>query len=134
MRRWDDTPSISRAAIEGSYQGIRDPTQLNVYGNDVAQRHQNGSKLSRVARTRQTFESDTEADVTTALTAPHLQAQKEWPGPLPGAEPITSTSSARRDKHDAGSSTCVTLHPDQHERRGRRRTCSSGCRSVRHLA
>src|SRR3954466_13736671 len=88
MRRWDDTPSISHTAIEGSYQGIRDPTQLSVYGNDVAQRHHNGSKLSRVARTRQTFESDTETDVTTALTVPHEEAQTERPGLLPGAEPL----------------------------------------------
>ena len=92
MLRWDDTPSISHASIERSYQGIRDPAQHSVHGNDVAQRH-NGSKLSRVAQSHQTaarhtFESDTETDVTTALTAPHEEAQTEWPGPLPGAEPL----------------------------------------------
>src|SRR3954463_10437835 len=91
MLRWDDTPSISPTPIEGSYQGIRDPTQHSVHGNDVAQRH-NGSKLSRVAQShqraaRQTFESDTETDVTTTLTAPE-KAPEEWPGPLPGAEPL----------------------------------------------
>jgi len=92
MLRWDDTPRISPPSAERSYQGIRDPAQPSVHGNDVAQRH-NGSKLSRVANIhlgsdRQTFESDTETDVTTALTAPHEEAQTEWPGPLPGAEPL----------------------------------------------
>src|SRR3954462_12647097 len=92
MLRWDDTPGISHTAAERPYQGIRDPAQQSVHGNDVAQRH-NGSKLSRVAQShqraaRQTFESDTETDVTTALTAPHEKAQTEWPGPLPGAEPL----------------------------------------------
>jgi amidohydrolase len=87
MLRRDDTPSIPSPLIERSYQGIRDPAQPSVHGNDVAQRHQNGSKLSRVKQTRQTFESDTETDVTTAL-APGEEAQTEWPGPLPGAEPL----------------------------------------------
>ena len=87
MLRRDDTPGIPSPLIERSYQGIRDPALPSVHGNDVAQRHQNGSKLSRVTRTRQTFESDTETDVTTTLTAP-AEPSSEWPGPLPGAEPL----------------------------------------------
>src|SRR3954447_20768412 len=77
MLPWDGTP----------HQGIRDSARPGEHGNGVAQRHQSRSKLSRVAETRQTFESDTEADVTTALTAPD-GAQTEWPGPLPGADPL----------------------------------------------
>jgi amidohydrolase len=90
MLRWDDTPGISPPHTERSYQGIRNPAQSSGHGNDVAQRHQNGSKLSRVAKARQTFESDTEIDVTTALTAPPAEAAQpqEWPGPLPGAQPL----------------------------------------------
>jgi amidohydrolase len=89
MLRRDDTPGIPSPLIERSYQGIRDPALPSVHGNDVAQRHQDGSKLSRVKQTRQTFENDTETDVTTALTAPSaVGADDEWPGPLPGAEPL----------------------------------------------
>jgi len=90
MLRWDDTPGISPPHAERSNQGIRDPGQSAAHGNDVAQRHISGSKLSRVARTRQTLESDTEIDVTTALTAPPEEAAQpsEWPGPLPGAQPL----------------------------------------------
>jgi amidohydrolase len=93
MLRRDDTPSGSPPSVEGSHQGIRYPAQSTAYGNGVAQRHQKRSKLSRVAETRQNFESavpastELESDVTTALTVPQ-GAQTEWPGPLPGAQPL----------------------------------------------
>jgi amidohydrolase len=77
MLPWDGTP----------HQGIRDSARPGEHGNGVAQRHQSRSKLARVAETRQTFESDTESDVTTALSA-HESAQTAWPGPPPGAEPL----------------------------------------------
>jgi metal-dependent amidase/aminoacylase/carboxypeptidase family protein len=93
MLRWDDTPGSSPPSTERSYQGIRNPARSNGHGNDVAQRHQKRSRLSRVTETRQNLastalaETGLEADVTTALTAPD-GAQTEWPGPLPGAEPL----------------------------------------------
>jgi amidohydrolase len=89
----DDTPGSPLPTPSRSYQGIRHPAQSDAHGNGVAQRHQKRSKLSRVAETRQNFESavpaltELEADVTTALTEPE-GAQTEWPGPLPGAEPL----------------------------------------------
>src|ERR1700754_322413 len=93
MLRRDDTPSTPLPAPNRSYQGNRHPAQSDGYGNGVAQRHQKRSKLSRVADTRQNFDgavpaqTELEADVTTALTEPE-GAQTEWPGPLPGAEPL----------------------------------------------
>ena len=93
MLPWDDTPGESPPPAEGAYQGIRDPARSGEHGNGVAQRHQR-SKLSRVAETRQNFNfsNDTEADVTTALTAPEGApfegAKTAWAGPPPGAEPL----------------------------------------------
>src|SRR3954464_10937154 len=89
----DDTPGSPLPTPSRSYQGIRHPAQSDAHGNGVAQRHQKRSKLSRVAETRQNFESavpaltELEADVTTALTEPE-GAQTECPGPLPGPEPL----------------------------------------------
>jgi amidohydrolase len=93
MLRRDDTPSTPLPTPNRSYQGIRHPAQSDGHGNGVAQRHQKRTKLSRVAETRQNFDgavparTELEADVTTALTEPD-GAQTEWPGPLPGAEPL----------------------------------------------
>src|SRR4051794_32863440 len=93
MLRRDDTPSNPLPPPTRSNQGIHHPARSDGYGNGVAQRHDKRSKLSRVAETRQNFESavpartELEADVTTALTEPD-GAQTEWPGPLPGAEPL----------------------------------------------
>src|SRR4051794_10328414 len=86
MRGWDDTPDGSPPPPDRSYQGIRDPARSDAHGNDVAQRHHRRSKLSRVAESRETPEDDTDIDVTAAL-APQ-GAGTEWPGPLPGAEPL----------------------------------------------
>ena len=90
-----DTPEVVPLF---AYQGIRDRARSDAYGNGVAQCHQERSKLSRVAETRENFESavpaptELETDVTTALTAPEGAefegAQASWPGLLPGAEPL----------------------------------------------
>jgi len=71
-----------------SYQGFRDSLQPDQYGNDVAQRHQNGSRLSRVAETGHHPESDRDIDVTSALTAPSGAHTATFAGPPPGAEPL----------------------------------------------
>jgi amidohydrolase len=71
-----------------SYQGFRDSLRSDQYGNDVAQRHQNGSRLSRVAETGPHPESDRDIDVTSALTAPSGAQTATFPGPPPGAEPL----------------------------------------------
>jgi amidohydrolase len=57
-------------------------------GNDVAQRHLNRSKLSRVAETGSYDESDRDSDVTSALTVPDSSPQAPFPGPPPGADPL----------------------------------------------
>ena len=56
--------------------------------NDVAQRDQNGSRLSRVAETGPNPESDRDIDVTSALTAPSGAQTATFAGPPPGAEPL----------------------------------------------
>ena len=95
MLRGKDLPG---AAPLATYQGFRDPARSGGHGIGVAQRHQERSKLSRVAETRQNFETagpastELEADVTTALTTP-AGAEFEggpasWAGLLPGAEPL----------------------------------------------
>jgi amidohydrolase len=78
---------------ERSYQGFRDTARSDQYGNDVAQRHEFRSRLSRVAEIRPILESDRESDVTTALTTvpdggelPPVNAV--FPGPPPGADPL----------------------------------------------
>ena len=71
-----------------SYQGFRDSLRSDQYGNDVAQRHQNGSRLSRVAETGHHPESDRDIDVTSALTAPSGAQTATFAGPPPGAEPL----------------------------------------------
>src|SRR4051795_5619984 len=73
---------------ERPYQGIRNTKQPDQYENDVAQRHQLRSTLSRVAETRQTFASETELEVTTALTVPSGATPATLPGPPPGADPL----------------------------------------------
>lgn len=73
---------------ERSYQGFRDSPLSRQHGNDVAQRHQNGSRLSRVAETGPNPESDRDIDVTSALTAPGGAETATFPGPPPGAEPL----------------------------------------------
>ncbi|ROP31919.1 amidohydrolase [Couchioplanes caeruleus] len=76
-------PSGDRA-----YQGFRDTARPRPYGNGVAQRHGNGSRLSRVAESGPNLESDRETDVTSALTAPEGAETAPFPGPPPGAEPL----------------------------------------------
>jgi amidohydrolase len=71
-----------------SYQGFRNSPRSDQYGNDVAQRHQNGSRLSRVAENGPNTESDRDIDVTSALTAPAGAETATFPGPPPGAEPL----------------------------------------------
>jgi len=46
------------------------------------------------------------------------------------ASPITSAASARRARHQAGSSTCVAPHPRHRDRRGTSTTCPSGLPSL----
>ncbi|PRY28354.1 amidohydrolase [Pseudosporangium ferrugineum] len=71
-----------------SYQGFRDSPLSRQHANDVAQRHGNGSRLSRVAETGPHPESDREFDVTTAMTAPEGAETASFPAPPPGAEPL----------------------------------------------
>src|SRR3954453_23378707 len=89
MSAFDDTTNVSPPPPERSYQVIRDRARSGQYGSDVAQRHQNRSRLSRVAETRRNLPSDTENDVTTtALTAPEGAQSANFPGPPPGADPL----------------------------------------------
>jgi amidohydrolase len=88
MSAFDDDPSATALPTGRSYQGLRDTALSDHHENDVAQRHQSRSRLSRVAETRQTFLSDTEAEVTSALTVPNGAHPATFPGPPPGADPL----------------------------------------------
>jgi hypothetical protein len=88
MSAFDDAPGATPPPAERSYQGFRDTARSDQYWNGVAQRHQNRSTLSRVAETRQTFSSDTEPEVTSALTAPSGAHPATFPGPPPGGDPL----------------------------------------------
>jgi amidohydrolase len=88
MSAFDNGSDASSSPPDRSYQGFRDSAQSDQYGNDVAQRHRR-SRLSRVTGSRQTFRTDRETDVTSALTAvPDGAAMVSWPGPPPGADPL----------------------------------------------
>ena len=81
MSALDNGPSTSPLHPEGSYQGFRDTARSDQYRNDVAQRHQIRSRLSRVAEIQQTFDLDRDSDVTTALTeVPDSPPMASWPG------------------------------------------------------
>src|SRR4051794_12880993 len=88
MCAFDNSSSASPPPGERSYQGFRDTARSNQYGNDVAQRHQTRTRLSRVSETRTNFESDTEFDVTSALTVSQDTPTASFPGPPPGADPL----------------------------------------------
>jgi amidohydrolase len=87
MSAFDNSLSATPPPTERSYQGFRDSEQPDEYGNGVAQRHQNRTRLSRVAETR-LLESDSESDVTSALTMPEGISMATFPGPPPGADPL----------------------------------------------
>jgi amidohydrolase len=88
MSAFDNGSDASSSPAERSYQGFRDSARSDQHGNDVAQRHRR-SRLSRVTESRQTFGTDRETDVTSALTAvPDGAAMASWPGPPPGADPL----------------------------------------------
>jgi amidohydrolase len=57
-------------------------------GNDVAQRYQNRSRLSRVADTHPSETSERDSDVTSAPTVPDGTQLASWPGTPPGADPL----------------------------------------------
>ena len=88
MSAFDNSSDASPSPTERSSQGFRDSARSDQHGNDVAQRHRR-SRLSRVTGSRQTFGTDRETDVTSALTAvPDGAAMASWPGPPPGADPL----------------------------------------------
>ncbi len=87
MSAFDNGLNATPPPTDRSYQGFRDSAHPDQYGNGVAQRHQNRTRLSRVAETR-LLESDSESDVTSALTMPEGISMATFPGPPPGADPL----------------------------------------------
>jgi amidohydrolase len=87
MSAFDNGLNAAPPSTERSYQGFRDSERPDEYGNGVAQRHRNRTRLSRVAETR-LLESDSESDVTSALTMPEGITMPTFPGPPPGADPL----------------------------------------------
>jgi amidohydrolase len=71
-----------------SHQGFRDGARSDHYANDVAQRHQSRSRLSRVGENGSSNTSERDFDVTSALTVPDGNQLASWPGTLPGADPL----------------------------------------------
>ena len=95
MSAFDEGAGSVPTPTERSHQVIRDPARSDHYGNDVAQRHQNRSRLSRVVETGpppasdiSSLTSERESDVTSALTVPEGAQLASWPGKLPGADPL----------------------------------------------
>ena len=67
---------------------FRHSVRSEQHENDVAQRHEVRSRLSRVTETRRFLESDSEPDVTSALTMSEGAQMAVFPGPPPGADPL----------------------------------------------
>src|SRR3982750_4295577 len=88
MSAFDHSTNATPPPAGRSHQGLCDPARSDEYGNGVAQRHQKRSRLSRVAETRMKLTSDTESDVTSALTMPEGITMASFPGPPPGADPL----------------------------------------------
>ena len=89
MSAFDNSSNASLPPAERPYQGVRDGTRSDYYGIDVAQRHRIRTRLSRVNASRQTFDFDRDADVTSALTeVPEGPSMASWPDPPPGADPL----------------------------------------------
>ncbi len=87
MAAFDNGLNATPSPEERSYQGFRNSERPGEHGNGVAQRHRNRTRLSRVAETRP-LESDSESDVTSALTMPEGITMASFPGPPPGADPL----------------------------------------------
>jgi amidohydrolase len=87
MAAFDNGLNATPSPEERSYQGFRNSERPDEHGNGVAQRHRNRTRLSRVAETR-LLESDSESDVTSALTMPEGITMASFPGPPPGADPL----------------------------------------------
>jgi amidohydrolase len=87
MAAFDNGLNATPSPEERSYQGFRNSERPDEHGNGVAQRHRNRTRLSRVAETRP-LESDSESDVTSALTMPEGITMASFPGPPPGADPL----------------------------------------------
>ena len=87
MAAFDNGLNATPSPEERSYQGFRDTERPDEHGNGVAQRHRNRTRLSRVAETR-LLESDSDPDVTSALTMPEGITMATFPGPPPGADPL----------------------------------------------
>ena len=69
--------------------GVRHSVQPEPPQNEVAQRYQDRSKLSRVADSRtNSRETDRDFDVTSSLTVPDGAQLTSFPGPPPGADPL----------------------------------------------
>jgi amidohydrolase len=88
MSAFDNGTNATPPSTERSYQGFRDPARADHYGNDVAQRHHNRSRLSRITENGSSTTSERESDVTSALTVPEDTQLPSWPGALPGADPL----------------------------------------------
>src|SRR6266545_1746808 len=83
-------------AVEPSYLGIRDPAQRSSHKNEIAQRHHQGSRLSRLL----SVDRDQVETVTTSLSitakgpapatrvSPDRSVIGSWPETPPGAAPL----------------------------------------------
>src|SRR6266545_4267085 len=83
-------------AVEPSYLGIRDPAQRSSHKNEIAQRHHQGSRLSRLL----SVDRDQVETVTTSLSitakgpapatrvSPDRSVIGSWPETPPGADPL----------------------------------------------
>jgi amidohydrolase len=88
MSAFDNGAGAVPPAAERSHQALRDPLRSDHHGNDVAQRHHNRSRLTRVIETGPSETSERDSDVTSALTVPDGTQLASWPGNLPGADPL----------------------------------------------
>ena len=88
MSAFNNDANAASLPEKRSHQGIRDGVRSDHYANDVAQRHQNRSRLSRVGENGSTNTSERDFDVTSALTVPDGTHLASWPGTPSGADPL----------------------------------------------
>ena len=88
MSAFDNGSNAGPPSPERSHQALRDFARADHYPNDVAQRHQNRSRLSRITENGPSTTSERVSDVTSALTVPDGAQLASWPGSLPGADPL----------------------------------------------